>query len=428
MKKITNAMSRISDTYIDELKDLEAPKVRRRSFKVILVAATLAVAVFSLSMLAVIGSDPPDVPDIPSGFSGSITQNNSNNGDKPNSSSPFFEDSDEASSQDESSFGESSCPNEDSSRPEQSSPDENSENESSSSSPNINENGADFTAQQVADIFGTVEAGVGTKNYQTLGFKDVSEIKNGKIPTEDLPMLIEKDWDYDYRKRSMGGIAEEALYLDGKTIILPSDVSYDEVYQIALEWLPHCQKVFGFEYGDIKIKGEGGTQGWYQIYYYDASANYPYFNYGAPILSTNSYVLLDIGLNTKSDIITLRTILYKSGNNPFTEGKRYNTITLEEAEEMLYKGYVFGGHYCPLCMQEQALVDFSDYDQVGIEYVQKATYEGFTDEYYPFYAFYKEIEEGKFARTYVPAFRVSGLEEFFEAQESKHNSSGLIPA
>ena len=92
---------------------------------------------------------------------------------------------------------------------------------------------------------------------------------------------------------------------------------------------------------------------------------------------------------------------------------------------MLEKGYVFGGHSCPLCMQMQEKVDFSDYDHVGIEYVQKATYEGITNEYYPFYAFYKEIEEGKFARTYVPAFRVSGLEEFFEAQESKHGSFGV---
>ena len=76
-------------------------------------------------------------------------------------------------------------------------------------------------------------------------------------------------------------------------------------------------------------------------------------------------------------------------------------------------------------MQEQEKVDFSDYDHVGIEYVQKATYEEFTNEYYPFYAFYKEIEDGKFARTYVPAFRVSGVEEYFRSQESKHGSFGV---
>ena len=400
MKKSTKAMSDISEIYIDELKNVSAPIVKRHSFRVVLIAATISVALVGTCMFALIGSNPPEIPSIPSDFSEPNISNTSDKVDNSNNLSFVIDES----------TGETSV----------------SHNESSWNPPNINENGADFTAQQMADIFATAEAGGGTKNYQTLGFKDVSEIKNGKIPTEDLPMLIEKDWDYDYRKLTTGGIAENALYLDGKTIILPSDVSYDEVYQIALEWLPHCQKVFGFEYGDIKIKGAGGTQGWYNICYYDASAIYPYFNNGAPILSTNSYVLLDIGLNYyKSDIITLRTILYKSENNSFTEGKRYNTITLEEAEEMLYKGYVFGGHTCPLCMQEQEKVDFSDYDHVGIEYVQKATYEEFTNEYYPFYAFYKEIEDGKFARTYVPAFRVSGVEEYFQSQESKHGSFGV---
>ena len=140
---------------------------------------------------------------------------------------------------------------------------------------------------------------------------------------------------------------------------------------------------------------------------------------------TNAFLELYVCTNFDSGIITLSWINYKSKNNTFNEGDRFNTISLEEAEVMLEKGYVFGGHSCPLCMQMQEKVDFSDYDHVGIEYVQKVTYEGIANEYYPFYAFYKEIEDGRFARTYVPAFRVSGIEEYFKSQESKHNSYGI---
>lgn len=91
-------------------------------------------------------------------------------------------------------------------------------------------------------------------------------------------------------------------------------------------------------------------------------------------------------------------------------------ISLAEAEKLLYKGYVFGGHICELCMREQTAVDFEGYDKVGLYY-----YEGF-----PFYAFYKNTdlknENGSqiYARTLVPAIKVEGLEKYFEKQVSEH--------
>lgn len=95
-------------------------------------------------------------------------------------------------------------------------------------------------------------------------------------------------------------------------------------------------------------------------------------------------------------------------------------ISLKEAETLLNQGFVFGGHSCPLCMDAQEEVDFSNYDHVGLEYV-------FSDEAgvgVPFYTFYKHLPTSKrydtYAKTMVPAIEVSGLEEYFESQIQYH--------
>ena len=49
----------------------------------------------------------------------------------------------------------------------------------------------------------------------------------------------------------------------------------------------------------------------------------------------------------------------------------------------------------------------------------------------PFYAFYKEIGTSKngntiYAKTYVPAIEISGLEEYFERQKDNHDNSRYV--
>ncbi len=431
MKKSINALSHISYEYIDELKEVGAETlIKRRSYRAFLIAAMLAVVALCVSLFVIISSEntPPDIADLSVvdsssdesffGFA-SVSPEISTDSSVTSSASP-----EESNTSNENSV----VTHESFVQSESSVPDDtfSVDDTSTSRPPDYNEDGADFTAQQIADIF-AVREGDKTNQYEVIAFDDVTEIKTGALPQGDLPMLIESDWKHEYQKLTVGGMEDWALYLEGKTIILSNEASYDEVYSIALEWLPLCQKYFGFDYCDIDVSGSGGKYGFYQIYFYDSSASYPYYQDGRAIKRTNSYLKLDIGSNVDSDIITLRSIVYKAENNSFSEGDRFNTISLEEAEEMLANGYVFGGHTCPICMQAQNMIDFSDYDHVGIEYVQRVTLEDWTNEYYPFYAFYKEIEEGRYARTYVPAFRVGGLEEYFESQKSNHNFSGLIP-
>ena len=93
-------------------------------------------------------------------------------------------------------------------------------------------------------------------------------------------------------------------------------------------------------------------------------------------------------------------------------------LPLEEAEKLLYSGCVFGMHVCPLCMAEQPEVDFHGYDLVDVRYVNGV----------PFYAFFNKLDlparNGNltYAKTFVPAFEVSGLQEYFESQKSSHGS------
>lgn len=100
-------------------------------------------------------------------------------------------------------------------------------------------------------------------------------------------------------------------------------------------------------------------------------------------------------------------------------------ISLDEAEILLDKGYVFGNHSCPICVEENNIISFEEYDYVGIKYIFKQDQYGNPTLGIPFYEFYKKIgtaENGNeiYAKTYVPAIEVSGYEEYFESQKQNH--------
>ena len=143
---------------------------------------------------------------------------------------------------------------------------------------------------------------------------------------------------------------------------------------------------------------------------------------------------------------TLHIQLKKDGNGVFRLDRasiledyyeyigEYKLISLPEAEEYLHKGYSFGGVQCPVCRAtaNTQVVDFSEYDLVQIEY-----YSNLMEFALPYYAFYKHIETGEYpdsgeaygdyAVAYVPAIKVEGLEEYFQAQETQHKETGHSP-
>ena len=145
-------------------------------------------------------------------------------------------------------------------------------------------------------------------------------------------------------------------------------------------------------------------------------------NYAGDIVSDSVLTVADVWYHqTRNDVTDEYSVI--------VEARR---ISLKEAEALLYNGYVFGGHSCPLCMAAQDKVSFDGYDFVDMEYVFGGdTKTGKPTMALPFYAFYKKIgtsENGNsiYAKTYVAAIEVGGYEEYFNSQKDEHKKPGAF--
>ena len=199
--------------------------------------------------------------------------------------------------------------------------------------------------------------------------------------------------------------------------------------------------IFNADFDDIKIiRGYSDYDKKYKIEYiyvflYNADAHplNDALYYSKP-LSDYISIYFDNYENFSGDIVSNEILIdasidYVKFKTDVTEryvpDKKVKMISLADAEALLYNGYVFGGHSCPLCMAMQDPVDFEEYDYVGLQYVEGI--DSFT-EVIPFYTFYKYIgyaHSGNktYAKTYVPAIEVSGYEKYFESQVKYHKQS-----
>lgn len=99
----------------------------------------------------------------------------------------------------------------------------------------------------------------------------------------------------------------------------------------------------------------------------------------------------------------------------------YKVISVKEARDMIEKGYFFGGHYCPLCMEKNEPIDFSDDAYVDLIYLNGPT----SGLYLPYYAFYQYVGKAdngmdKYAAIYVPAVKVEGMDRYFNSLAEQH--------
>jgi hypothetical protein len=226
---------------------------------------------------------------------------------------------------------------------------------------------------------------------------------------------------------------------DSMVSILESDTD-EQIKEKLQETIATVCASFGKQYTNIKICRQYSYQqldGITVYLYSDEETIFPSNFSESPM--TSDYMTLtfhtDWGSGTRYDWggskdeaylieVSLNEIA-RPWNEYYTVDAKATMLTLEEAEQLLEKGYVFGGHSCPLCMAEQAYVDFSDYTYVDIEYVSDEKGEICI----PFYAFYKYLGETQYgvrmyAKTYVPAVVVSGYDEYFESQKDSHRSNG----
>lgn len=236
--------------------------------------------------------------------------------------------------------------------------------------------------------------------------------------------------------------SDQKIVLDGETVQIDQRLSDEEIIASLGSIKNKLFDIFGVSFSDTKIirsfnsySEHGATS--VSIYFYDKNAH-PLNSVRDTPISDYICISFENHMNYSGDIVsdgvlTVADIRYSNNRNNVSEAfqRIANTemISIEDAEALLYNGYVFGGHSCPLCMAEQEKISFDGYDFVGLEYVF-----GIDEETYnptlsiPFYAFYKKIGTSKngnliYAKTYVAAIAVSGYKEYFEGQRDEHKNS-----
>ena len=234
---------------------------------------------------------------------------------------------------------------------------------------------------------------------------------------------------------------DKKIILGGKPVQIDQQLSDEEVIASLQPIKEELFHIFNVSFSDAKIIRKfdpnwknGAT--FISVYFYDETAH-PLNKTQSKPLSDYLLISFDNFPNYANDIVsnsvlTVADIEYRKQRTniiteyaPIANAKR---ISLEEAENLLYRGYVFGGHYCSLCMADQDKICFEDYDFVDIEYVfGQDKKNGNPTMGIPFYAFYKKIgisENGNdiYAKTYVAAIEVSGYDEYFESQTKNHRS------
>lgn len=231
------------------------------------------------------------------------------------------------------------------------------------------------------------------------------------------------------------------IVLNGETVQIDQRQTDEQIIASLSGIKQSLFEIFGKSFTHAKVVRDFDSYSEYGassifIYFYNESDNA--LN---PVMETpvSDYIMIwfnndpDRADEHGSDSILCDTTIYyynaRTNRNPYKTTARVKRISLEEAEALLYKGYVFGGHTCPLCMQEQEKVDFEDYNYVSFTYVfgKEKSFPRYPTVGIPFYVFYKQIGTARngnkiYAKTYVPAIAIDGLEEYFEAQQKDHKS------
>ena len=237
----------------------------------------------------------------------------------------------------------------------------------------------------------------------------------------------------------LGG--DRQIVIEGETIQIDQRLSDEEILESIQSIKSKLFSIFNVSFSDAKIIRRFGSYSEYgaevvDIYFYDESAHYLNSLRDRPI---SDYLYISFhnvanyqGYIVSDGVLKVSSIEYVKNrinvNEEYTVVASEKRITISEAEALLYNGYVFGGHSCPLCMRAQDKVSFEGYDFVDIEYVFGYDEERKLTDGIPFYAFYKNIgksENGNtiYAKTYVPAVQVSGYEEYFESQKDNHKNN-----
>ena len=228
------------------------------------------------------------------------------------------------------------------------------------------------------------------------------------------------------------GTEGDSLYapmeLGGKTLTIDPHQSDEELLAYLEDVLPILQDLFGVDYSHGEVVRRWSDKGIASITvnYYAVAVDDRMDRSFLPQISISFRRLRERDSRLSAIVIDCDR-LREGVSGTYREYATVASIPLEEAEAMLEKGYVFGGHSCPLCMEQQDKVDFEGYDYVELTYKSVVVPGSDYDEFVclPFYSFYKKLQDREngvceYANTLVPAFPVSGIEEYFASQAENH--------
>ena len=233
---------------------------------------------------------------------------------------------------------------------------------------------------------------------------------------------------------TVGYIKGHPIVLNGQTVQVDFSLT-DEELKTALEPIrDELFGVFGVTFRDIRIDRSYNGSSTYgadciSVYFYNED-EHPLNLYSPTPLSDHVEIYVTIGYEASDPVSQNCIVNYCQYRTPaklrYTVSQILPTVSLSSAEELLKKGYVFGNHVCELCMESQTLIDFEDYDYVGMTYhMSNHLVSNTVKEAVPFYAFYKKLEDTengltRYAVTYVPAIHVVGYESYFNRQTNNH--------
>lgn len=224
--------------------------------------------------------------------------------------------------------------------------------------------------------------------------------------------------------------------LNGHTVQIDQTQTDEEIIAGLSDVRQILQEIFGVQFPDAKVVRTYNEDSDYgcvviQVYFYDEDANFMNAYTERPVSDAIELWFYNNPLFMKEqlsmDVLQYVDITYRDWRTEEGDQHKQNgtakMLSLQEAEALLKKGYSFGGHTCEICYPILTGVDFSEYDAVSFTYYWNAASlsSGKTVPCVPFYVFYKHIGTAKngniiYAKTYVPAVYVNGLEAYFKNQ------------
>ena len=257
---------------------------------------------------------------------------------------------------------------------------------------------------------------------------DLEPIDNYDISREDSDYI---EYEFDARhirvsKYDDGFGAQIILYsndafFDPMSGWIDSSLSDQEINRLLEPIKKKLFDIFDVSFSGVNINRDNGR---IRVRFYNKSVDYPD---QTQLLLYPEY----ISLNFYGARVYINYVDSDYTAKEYSRIANAKKISLEAAEELLYKGYVFCFHTCSYCMRDQEAISFEGYDYVGLEYVfERIGKSRYNEELgIPFYTFYKKLEVREdgttvYAKTYVPAIELSGYEEYFEtiAREYHENS------